>query len=330
MFVVRPYTRADYDDFARIGEATQSTAYWGESDWHTIHPPCAETPGVSRYVAVDPESSQTVGYGAVVLAQNSNLDVMVHPDWQRRGVGRALWEQMREDLSVHSEPSSVTVGPWVRAANVSARRWLESVGFEQVHQDGAVQLFVADADLQAFPSAEDALAEQGIVITTLADEKKRSPDCLISFYDLFREVEKDVPGYSPESGTSFEGCLKELTRPGMTWDGVFIARRDSLNGKAGEFVGLTILRQKITEQDLRFAGPGSLAQHLTGVHRDYRRRGIALALKRRTIAYARANAYECILSNSDNPAMRALNQKLGFRTGPWLIYQHTLGYNMPK
>jgi hypothetical protein len=39
-----------------------------------------------------------------------------------------------------------------------------------------------------------------------------------------------------------------------------------------------------------------------------------------TIEYARHHGFERILTNSDNPAMRALNRTLGFRAGPWLIY----------
>ena len=111
MFTVRPYNRADYDDFVRIDAATRSTAFWGEADWHPVHPPRDETPDANRYVAVHTPSSRIVGYGAVLRAEQSNLDVMVHPEWQRRGVGRTLWERMRLDLSAVFE--AATVGPWV-------------------------------------------------------------------------------------------------------------------------------------------------------------------------------------------------------------------------
>jgi GNAT superfamily N-acetyltransferase len=318
MFTVRPYTRADYDDFVRIDAATQSTAFWGEADWQPVHPPRDETPDAKRYVAVHTVTSQVVGYGAVLLAEQSNLDVMVHPEWQRRGVGETLWERMRRDLS--AALGTATVGPWVRAGNDAACGWLEAMGFVQVHQDGAVQLLVADADLTPFAAVAGRLAERGIVITTLAAEGEKTPDCRAKFYELFQEVEKDVPGYSPATKTTYAQSMQELEQPGMTPESVFIATHD------GEYVGLSILRRKVTPQDIRFAGgPDCLSQHLTGVRPDHRRRGIALALKLRTVEYAQRHGFRRILSNSDNPAMQDLNRKLGFRTGPWLIYNKTIG-----
>lgn len=76
-----------------------------------------------------------VGYGAVLLTEQSNLDVMVHPEWQRRGVGRMLWEQMRQDLP---KLGTVTLGPWVRAANTVGCAWIEAMGFTHAALDRGV------------------------------------------------------------------------------------------------------------------------------------------------------------------------------------------------
>ncbi len=321
MFAVRPYAKADYNDFVRIDTATQSQAFWGEADWQPIYPPADDTREARRYVVVHKQSSQTVGYGAVLLTQPSNIDVMVHPAWQRRGVGRTLWERMRHDLSVFG---AGTVEPWVRAENIAASHWLGALGFSHVHKDGPVQIDLAGADLSSFAAVMPRLAEHGIVLTTLAAEKEKSPDCLATFYRLFQEVEKDVPGRSPLSSTSYEQCVRQLEQPGVLPESVFIAKNNGAKHN-GEYVGLSILGRKVSPEDLRFAGPGSFSQHLTGVRRDHRRMGIALALKIRTIEYGQQHGYGRILSNSDNPAMRALNWKLGFRTGPWLIYNKLLG-----
>jgi GNAT superfamily N-acetyltransferase len=314
MFTVRSYTKADYDDFVRINTATQSTAFWSEADWHPIHPPCDSTPEAKRYVVFHTKSLQMVGYGAVLVAEQSNLDIMVDPGWQRHGIGRLLWEQMMQDLSALRP---MTVGPWVRDENTAACHFLLALGFQHVNREGPVQLAVADMDLSPLSSVPAHLARQGIVITTLAKEKEKGldfPNCLRKFYALFQEIEKDVPGRSPSSQTSYEQCIEELSQPGMQDESVFIAVYN------GEYVGLSILGRRVTEQDVRFAGPNTLSQHLTGVRRDFRRRGIALSLKMQTIEYARHHGFERILTNSDNPAMRALNRTLGFRAGPWLIY----------
>jgi GNAT superfamily N-acetyltransferase len=192
------------------------------------------------------------------------------------------------------------------------------LGFSHVNKEGPVQLEVEKADLSVFASESESRTRD-IVFTTLANEQESSPDCLEKFYALYQTVEKDVPEYRPENQTSFEQCMQELQLSSVVPQSVFIAKHN------GVYVGLSILGQRISEADVRFAGgPGCLSQHLTGVRADYRRKGIALALKLRTIEYAQKHGYNRILSNSDNPAMRALNWKLGFRTGPWFIYNKHL------
>jgi mycothiol synthase len=59
------------------------------------------------------------------------------------------------------------------------------------------------------------------------------------------------------------------------------------------------------------------AEHgLTAVRRDWRRRGVATALKRTTLAWAAANGLGEVYTwtQRDNDGMRALNTRLGFRT----------------
>jgi GNAT superfamily N-acetyltransferase len=321
MFTARPY--ADVDDrdaFRRIDAATRSTTYWSESDWQPIHPPRADSPEEARrFVAVHTPSGRVVGYGAVLLSAQSNLDVLVDPAWQRRGVGRLLWERLRGELKAFGP--GATVGPWVRSDNMPGRRWLEALGFAHIHKDGPVQLRVADTDVSTLPEKTRTLADQGVVLTTLAAETAADPggDALARYVALFREVEKDVPGYSAARATTAEQCVRELERPGMDPSLVFLARH------RGEYVGLSIVGRRVSEDDRRFAGgPNCWSQHLTGVRRDFRGRGVARALKMHAIACARQHGCDRLLSNSDNPAMRALNASLGFRPGPWLIYHRAV------
>ena len=52
---------------------------------------------------------------------------------------------------------------------------------------------------------------------------------------------------------------------------------------------------------------------MTATAPDHRHRGIATALKRRTIAWAKHKGYRAIFSNSPNPDMQELNEMLGFQ-----------------
>lgn len=80
-------------------------------------------------------------------------------------------------------------------------------------------------------------------------------------------------------------------------------------------IALSFLWQ--TEADDRFVYTG-----LTGVKRDYRRRGIATALKVKSIEVAQKDGFEFIeTSNEENNPMFQLNLQLGYKPAPaWLRF----------
>ena len=61
----------------------------------------------------------------------------------------------------------------------------------------------------------------------------------------------------------------------------------------------------------------SLETGLTGVRREYRRRGIATALKVMALQFARENGYtEIVTDNEENNPMFQINLQLGFEPQP--------------
>jgi GNAT superfamily N-acetyltransferase len=84
-------------------------------------------------------------------------------------------------------------------------------------------------------------------------------------------------------------------------DALFIAKRGD------EYVG-------VSDVSLFEALPGALTQGFTGVRREYRRRGLATALKVREVLYAQSHGYQIVqaFNKSEQRAIRALNEKLGF------------------
>jgi predicted GNAT superfamily acetyltransferase len=83
--------------------------------------------------------------------------------------------------------------------------------------------------------------------------------------------------------------------------------------KDEDYIGFTQVKR--TEEH-------SLYQLLTGVRSDYRRKGIALALKLQSIAHARVSGIKTIITNNDptNKPMLALNERLGFMRQPDLLF----------
>jgi RimJ/RimL family protein N-acetyltransferase len=70
--------------------------------------------------------------------------------------------------------------------------------------------------------------------------------------------------------------------------------------------------------------PDVLDQGFTGVDPDYQGRGIALALKVRTIEFAQAHGFAAIATQNDttNEPMLHINERLGFRREPaWIMFE---------
>jgi mycothiol synthase len=90
--------------------------------------------------------------------------------------------------------------------------------------------------------------------------------------------------------------------------------RDEATLPAGSFVALAG-RQIVGYSGLcRHDDEGVAEDGLTVVRRDWRRRGLALALKTHELAWAAANGYREVVTwtQRDNEGMRALNEALGY------------------
>ena len=117
-----------------------------------------------------------------------------------------------------------------------------------------------------------------------------------------------IPAY-PHPAPAPEWLAQQaLGLPDSLPDAFFIVR-DGLR-----YVGMSYLHRD-TEM------PGRLLQRITAIHADYRGRGIALALKLKTIAYAQQHGFDEIRTavESNNPSMLAINARLGFVQGPGLV-----------
>lgn len=278
-----------------------------------LHPPAAAASNTRRYVAVDASGETIVGFGTVTLHDNSLLTLLVSPQWQRQGIGGLLWERLRQVLL---DSNVTSVEPWVREENGAGIAWLEKQGFVPTRLDGPVSFYLQETDLSPFEAQVGAVLAQGIVLTTLRRERQEAPDCLARLHALSNRLNADVPGSENATPQTLEDFIRELDEPQALPDAYFIAK------DGADYIGLSYLRAR--EADPNCVEPFNAQQCLTGVLPEYRRRGIALALKVQTLTYAREHGFRRVLTNSSNPAMQALNAKFGFRPGPWRIYLKTL------
>ena len=146
--------------------------------------------------------------------------------------------------------------------------------------------------------AVQRLGHDGIVFTTLAAEQASFGGWLTALCELDNATRDGDPAV-PRSLDAFADRLATL-RIDPPW--CFLARLGD------RYVGYTVL-------DTATADGSSIAQSWTGVRPQYRRRGIATALKEVARRAAADSGYGRIRTvvRSTNVAALALNAKLGFR-----------------
>lgn len=255
--------------------------------------------GARAYVAR--EEGQIVGYGSLWPLHSPTairMHILVAPARQRQGIGGRLYERLLADLLPLQAPC---VQARIRDALPQVLAFAARRGFEAVQHMVYLRLHVSDADTASFAPVLQNVAERGIVLTTLAEEQQREPACLEKLWDLYNVVHPDTPeGQISSSPPLLLETLLRILETDLP-AAHFIA-------KVGEqYVGWSPLTLQDAEEGAINVGS------LTGVRREYRRQGVATALKVRTIRYAQEHGFKAIVTKTANPAMLALSEKLGFR-----------------
>jgi RimJ/RimL family protein N-acetyltransferase len=230
--------------------------------------------------------------------------IRVLPEYGRRGIGEMLYQQLLADLHARGAQAALLELDDTQAA---LRPALERRGFRPLLHSWAFSLDPRACDLAAFAAPDPRLGH--LQFTTLADELARGADWLPPLHQLYSSVAGDVPIPIDPHPTPPPAWLAEqaLGLPESLPEAFFIVR----DGK--RYVGMSYLH--------RDDDPNRLLQRITAIHAEYRGRGIALALKLKTIAYAQQHGFHEIRTavESNNPSMLAINAKLGFAQGPVLV-----------
>jgi mycothiol synthase len=205
-----------------------------------------------------------------------------------RGVGSALLASARTHASGLGFAEM-----WGRVAedDEDSLRFVTGRGFEETTRDVEVLLEIAPGDGEIAPGIVEATEEHRHGVYAVAAE------CVP---EMALPQIADVAPFD-------EWLAREEHRSAVA----FVA----LDG--GEVVGYARLYELA-------AFPHRLANGLTAVRHSHRRRGLATALKRAQIAWAAERGYREIQTAmvAGNEAMRAVNERLGYRTLPgWIVVQ---------
>ncbi len=220
------------------------------------------------------------------------LTVLPQHRWQ--GAGTALYEEASRWAIEHSVSQLDAAVPEddPESQGFAARR-----GFRVVEHNSTLVLDLAR-------TAPPAVAPPpGIVLTTWAER----PDLAEGIYAVAGEASLDVPSdRPPERLEDFDRWLEHEWRyPGTLAEGTMLALADD------EVVGFARLTASAAQ-------PGVAYHAMTGVKRGWRGRGIAGALKRAQVTWAKSAGYERLVTNNElrNEPMRRLNARLGYRIEP--------------
>ena len=231
---------------------------------------------------------------------SAQVAAWTRPEARGRGFGQALYAEL---LRWSAERGCVEVQTSVAEDDPASLAWADQRGFREIGRDLVVVLDLTTID----PPAIDP--PPGIEIVTWAER----PELARGLYDVYVEADSDVPGQDEAELPSFEEWLSDdMEGSSDRADAVFVA----LDGD--EVVGYAKL-------SLPHEFTGTAWHDLTGVKRAWRGRGIASALKRAQIAWAKEQGFERLqtVNEQRNAPIRHLNERYGYRPQPGRIVLST-------
>ncbi len=271
-----------------------------------------------RIECLDRELDKVVGFGELMNLPDMYhprkfmINILVDPEQQRRGVGRAIHNRLDEELA---NLNAILAWSMIKEDLPQRMEFFRRRGFSEKTRIWESRLDLTTVDPAKFAGYIDKALKEGITFTTLAEEQPHGEDSLRKIHELVQLITADMPREAAFTPLTYEQWETfSLKNPQLVPDGYMIAR------DGPKYVGMSNVHRIDTE-------PSVLHQDDTGVIREYRGRGIATALKLRVIEYGKKNGYRMIKTwnDSDNWPMLAVNTKLGFkRQVGWITMEKIL------
>jgi GNAT superfamily N-acetyltransferase len=240
------------------------------------------------------EDGTAVGAGRLTPGWHSpagvaRADVRVPAEARGRGIGAALLAELQRRAD---ELGASTLEVEVRDDDAGSLAWTERQGFREIGRSVRLALDLTAIEAPAVEPPE------GIEVVTWAER----PELARGIYGVACEAYPDEPGSGDVEVEPFEAWLsQDMQGSGDRADAVFVALA------AGEVAGYAKLSMSVRA--------GFVLHDMTGVKRAFRGRGIASALKRAEIAWAKREGFRTLetFNNEENAPIRALNEKHGYR-----------------
>jgi mycothiol synthase len=275
--VRRAESDADLGAWARVKRAVlPNESAWTVQDFRERTEP-------DTLVLIAELDGETVGAG---LAGRSDVQgrgfvaPRVHPDARRRGVGTAMLGPLTDHVASLGFDKA-----WGSADDPGSCAFAERFGFEEVDRE-VEQVIALPSQLPEAPMPA------GIEVVSIAEK----PELLRESYPLAQDGHADLAVEGDVVVKLDDWLRDEATLP----EGSFVALYE------GRIVGYSGL--------VRHDNPDVAEDGLTVVARDWRRRGLAIALKRLELEWAAEKGFGEVLTwtQRGNEGMRAVNERLGY------------------
>ncbi|MEU0090402.1 GNAT family N-acetyltransferase [Kribbella sp. NPDC006257] len=281
---IRPAIPEDFDQVVALSTLVRPYGV-GARTW--LRRSLTERLGTDRFVGFVAEADGRVaGWAGLTRADHLDtpnaysLNLLVHPDFRRQGFGTRLL-QICDD--------------WLAALPSS---------FVQSYADGDGKFFALAKGFEATTEMTYAGREltDAILVPPVPDGYTLVPFAELEAADVFpayRESTADIPG-GPPFEVPFDWFSTEL------WPGSLLDRELSLALlEGGRVASFTMVNREDTRT----------WNDMTGTVRDHRGKGLAGFLKLASLSAARdaGVTHSFTLMNLENPPIRALNERLGYR-----------------
>ena len=239
------------------------------------------------------------------------IKIYVHPKQQGKGFGTICYDFLIDKLKP-LDPLKITTQ--IYEPHQQSIHFFEKRGFKHTVTEKESSL-----DLTAYNPAEHKdkivrINKHGFRIITYSDFRKEDKNADYKVWEFEREVSPDMPWPDPIEIPEYDIYSKQvLHHPKFNSDAWFLALYED------RIAGLNNLWKSEI--------PKGINNGLTGVRREYRRKGIATALKYNSLTWAKNQGYDWIRTdNADtNESMLSINIRAGFKFMPgWLIYEKML------